>query len=94
MEHGPVDLLVIALGEPKFDGSVLAELQKLASAGINSRVNCDSFEHSRYKDLSRYSFRAAALLSFSSFDPKRSTRSPSRAISRRRSTSGLPSSSL
>ena len=34
MEHGPVDLMVIALGEPKFDGSVLAELQKLASAGI------------------------------------------------------------
>jgi hypothetical protein len=34
MEHGPVDVVIIALGEPKFDGSVLEELQRLASEGI------------------------------------------------------------
>jgi hypothetical protein len=33
MEYGPVDVLVVAAGEPKFDGSVLGELEKLASAG-------------------------------------------------------------
>lgn len=33
MEHGPVDVLILAAGEPKFDGSVLAELERLAAAG-------------------------------------------------------------
>lgn len=33
MEHGPVDVFIIALGEPKFDGSVVAELERLASEG-------------------------------------------------------------
>lgn len=34
IKHGPLDVLVLAAGEPKFDGSVLAELQKQAAAGI------------------------------------------------------------
>jgi hypothetical protein len=34
MEHGPVDVAVVALGEPHFDGSVLAELEKATGAGI------------------------------------------------------------
>ena len=33
MEHGPVDVIVMAAGEPRFDGSVLAELAQLAEAG-------------------------------------------------------------
>jgi hypothetical protein len=33
MDYGPVDVLVVAAGEPKFDGSVLTELEKLARAG-------------------------------------------------------------
>jgi hypothetical protein len=33
MEHGPVDVLVIAFGEPRFDGSILTELERLAAAG-------------------------------------------------------------
>ena len=33
MEHGPVDVIVLAFGEPKFDGSVLGELQRLAGEG-------------------------------------------------------------
>jgi len=33
MEHGPVDVVVVAMGEPKFDGSILAELERLAAAG-------------------------------------------------------------
>lgn len=33
MEYGPVDVIVLAAGEPRFDGSVLAELERLASAG-------------------------------------------------------------
>ena len=32
MEHGPVDVVVVAMGEPKFDGSILAELERLAAA--------------------------------------------------------------
>jgi hypothetical protein len=32
MEHGPVDVVVLAAGEPRFDGSVLAELERLAAA--------------------------------------------------------------
>lgn len=34
MTHGPVDIVLLAFGEPKFDGSVLAELERLADAGI------------------------------------------------------------
>jgi hypothetical protein len=33
MEHGPVDVIVLAIGEPKFDGSILRELEGLAQAG-------------------------------------------------------------
>ena len=33
MELGPVDVIIIAYGEPKFDGSVLRELQRLAGEG-------------------------------------------------------------
>lgn len=33
IKHGPVDLFAMAAGEPKFDGSVLAELQRLSDAG-------------------------------------------------------------
>jgi hypothetical protein len=33
MEHGPVDVLVVAFGNPEFDGSVLTELQRLAGEG-------------------------------------------------------------
>lgn len=34
MKHGPVDVIVLASGEPRFDGSVLAELEKQAASGI------------------------------------------------------------
>lgn len=33
MRYGPVDVVVLAFGEPKFDGTILAELQRLAAAG-------------------------------------------------------------
>ena len=33
MKYGPVDVLVLASGEPKFDGSILAELEKLVATG-------------------------------------------------------------
>lgn len=33
MKHGPVDLVVLAVGEPRFDGTVLAELEKQAANG-------------------------------------------------------------
>jgi len=33
VKYGPVDVIVIAMGEPRFDGSVLAELERLAGAG-------------------------------------------------------------
>lgn len=33
MKYGPVDVVVLATGEPKFDGSILAELEKLTAAG-------------------------------------------------------------
>ena len=33
MKHGPVDVIVMAAGEPRFDGSVLAELEKQAAKG-------------------------------------------------------------
>jgi len=33
MELGPVDVMIIAYGDPKFDGSVLEELRRLAGEG-------------------------------------------------------------
>ena len=33
LQHGPVDVLAIAFGEPRFDGSVFAELEKQAESG-------------------------------------------------------------
>ena len=33
MEHGPVDVVVLAFGEARFDGSALAELERQSSAG-------------------------------------------------------------
>jgi hypothetical protein len=33
MEIGPVDVVIIAFGEPRFDGSVLGELRRLAGEG-------------------------------------------------------------
>jgi hypothetical protein len=34
IKHGPVDLLVLAFGEPTFDGSVLRDLQKQSANGV------------------------------------------------------------
>jgi len=33
IKHGPVDVLVLAAGEPKFDGSVFAELERQTASG-------------------------------------------------------------
>jgi hypothetical protein len=33
INHGPVDVLVLAAGEPRFDGGVLAELERQAASG-------------------------------------------------------------
>ena len=33
MQRGPVDVVVVASGEPRFDGSVVAELERLAGEG-------------------------------------------------------------
>jgi hypothetical protein len=33
IKHGPVDVIVLAAGEPRFDGSVMAELERQAAAG-------------------------------------------------------------
>jgi hypothetical protein len=33
MRYGPVDVVVVAMGEPRFDGSVLAELERAAGTG-------------------------------------------------------------
>ncbi len=33
IKHGPVDVVALALGEPSFDGSILAELEKQAASG-------------------------------------------------------------
>ena len=33
MKHGPVDVVVLAFGEPRFDGGILAELERQAAAG-------------------------------------------------------------
>jgi hypothetical protein len=33
IQHGPVDVIVLAAGEPRFDGGVFAELERQAAAG-------------------------------------------------------------
>ena len=33
MKYGPVDVVVLAMGEPRFDGSIMAELERLAETG-------------------------------------------------------------
>lgn len=33
IKHGPLDVVVLAFGEPRFDGSILAELERQAAAG-------------------------------------------------------------
>jgi hypothetical protein len=33
IKHGPLDVIVLAFGEPRFDGSIFAELERQASAG-------------------------------------------------------------
>jgi hypothetical protein len=33
IKHGPVDVVVLAAGEPRFDGSILAELKRQAASG-------------------------------------------------------------
>src|SRR5512139_3271398 len=33
IQHGPVDVIVLAAGEPRLDGGVFAELERQASAG-------------------------------------------------------------
>jgi hypothetical protein len=33
IKHGPVDVVVMAAGEPRFDGGVLAELERQAASG-------------------------------------------------------------
>jgi hypothetical protein len=33
IKHGPVDVVVLAGGEPRFDGSILAELERQAAYG-------------------------------------------------------------
>ncbi len=33
MKHGPVDVLVLALGQPHFDGSILRELERQTASG-------------------------------------------------------------
>ncbi len=33
IKHGPVDVIVLAAGEPRFDGNVLAELERQAESG-------------------------------------------------------------
>lgn len=34
LKFGPVDVIVLAAGEPRFDGSVFAELERQAAAGV------------------------------------------------------------
>ncbi len=33
INHGPVDVIALAIGEPKFDGTILAELKKQVASG-------------------------------------------------------------
>ena len=34
LKFGPVDVVVLAAGEPRFDGSVFAALERQAAAGV------------------------------------------------------------
>jgi hypothetical protein len=34
MEYGPVDVIIVATATPSFDGSILAELEKVAATGF------------------------------------------------------------
>lgn len=34
MKYGPVDVIALAMGEPRFDGAIVTELERLASSGI------------------------------------------------------------
>lgn len=34
LKFGPVDVIVLAAGEPRFDGSILAELERAAETGV------------------------------------------------------------
>lgn len=34
MEHGPVDVIAVALGSPQFDGSIIEELERAAHSGV------------------------------------------------------------
>jgi hypothetical protein len=34
MKYGPVDILLLAMGEPNFDGSILTELERLAATDV------------------------------------------------------------
>jgi hypothetical protein len=34
LKHGPVDVIVLASGEPKFNGSILKEIEKQVSNGV------------------------------------------------------------
>ena len=34
IKHGPVDMLVLALGEPHFDGSIMKELKRQTATGV------------------------------------------------------------
>lgn len=34
IEHGPVDVIVLAAGEPRLDGNVFAELERQAASGV------------------------------------------------------------
>lgn len=33
IKHGPVDVVILAAGEPKFDGTIFAELERQAASG-------------------------------------------------------------
>ena len=33
IKHGPIDVVVLAAGEPRFDGSIFAELERQAASG-------------------------------------------------------------
>ena len=38
MKHGPLDVAVLAFGEPQFDGSIFTEYEKQAAAGTPGSV--------------------------------------------------------
>ena len=33
MDYGPVDVIILGFGEPRFDGSIMVELERLAGTG-------------------------------------------------------------